>query len=271
MVADVRAMKGAWAIAFAVTCAPLASARADEAPSAWVPYGALAAGPSLEPFGGGSELDRGCVDLGAASCATPVPLGAMLLAHAGYAKAGLGFELAFAGGVDISRPSATFDGTTHKPYGNPLLSAPAREEDFILLRGGGTLALRARVLRPGPRVGWTFAAGLGASYKYMALEREVTTTTGLEDRPYFSRGTGYVSPTLSLDGALLVRAGASTALSLGVTVLGEMAWQGTRSVADDTRHVAGDGAVLPIATPAYRMASGPQIFLVPYLGVTFGP
>jgi hypothetical protein len=248
-----------------------ASAQADEpveASRGW--YGGMAMGPSLEPFGAGSELDRGCTDLGAASCSTPMPLGGMLLVHVGMMEMPWGVELMVQGGVDYAHPTATFDGVPHKPYGNPLLSSPAREEKFIILRGGATAGVRVRRWIDGPSVRWSFAGGLGVSYKYMALEREVTTTGGLEDRPYFSHGTPYVSPALSLDAAAHARATATLAVSFGLSVLGETAWSNTRSVADPTRMLVGNSDVAPVATPAYRMASSVQVLVVPYIGLAFG-
>jgi hypothetical protein len=51
----------------------------------------------------------------------------------------------------------------------------------------------------------------------------------------------------------------------------ESAWQSTRSVADPSRFLAGNGGEYPVATPAYRTASGLQLFVLPSIGLAFGP
>ena len=134
-----------------------------------------------------------------------MPFGGVLMGHVGLLRMPWSVELAFAGSFDYSHPTAHFDGVPHKPFGNPLLSAPPRDETFILVRGGATVLARVRRWWDGPHTRWTLAAGIGASYKYMALEREVDADGGLEDRPYFSHGTPYVSPAVGLDGSALLR------------------------------------------------------------------
>lgn len=260
----------------ALTMAFLASllafvGRARAEPARQGAYGGLALAGSLEPFGANNELQRGCTDLGAAVCSTPVPFGGGMFGYAGGMVGTVGLEIMAGGFMDYTRPSATFDGVPHKPHGNPLVSTPRREETFIILRGGAVLAPRARVWVDAGRVAWSFAGGVGLSYRYMALEREVTTDGALEDRPYFSHGTPYISPGLSLDASAQIRSTPTLALSIGLGLWAETAWGSTRAVADPTRTLQGSGKVEPVATPPYLMAYGLQLLLLPYLGLAFGP
>jgi hypothetical protein len=255
-------------LAFALLLAPGSARAVDGA------YGGLALAGSLEPFGAGNELERSCADLGAASCSTPVPFGGGLFGYVGWipTDSRIGYEVMFGGFVDYTRPSASYDGVPHVAHGNPLFAAPPRDETFIILRGGGVLAPRVRTwFNRGAPVTWTLAGGLGLAFRYMALEREVTADGGLEDRPYFSHGTSYWSPGVSLDGAAHVRTTPTLAVALGLSLWGETAWGNTRSVADPTRILEGNGKAAPINTPAYLMAHGVQIMVMPYVGLTFGP
>jgi hypothetical protein len=246
---------------------------ASPARAAEGPYGGLALAGSLEPFGAGNELERSCADLGAASCSTPMPLGGGILGYAGFVPRGtpLGFEVLVGGSVDYTRPSAHYDGVPHVAHGNPLFAAPPRDETFIILRGGGLVAPRVRTWIRANGVSWTFAGGLGVAFRYMALEREATAEGGLEDRPYFSQGTSYWSPGVSLDAAAHVTTTPTLAIALGLSLWGETAWGNTRSVADTTRLLEGNGKVAPINTPAYLMAHGLQVMFMPYVGLAFGP
>jgi hypothetical protein len=250
-----------------VSCLFAADARAEDSTL----YGGFGLVGTLEPGGSGNELESHCTDLGAATCGTPIPIGGALFGYAGIARNAFGLEVMLGAMGDLHRPSATFDGAPHTPYGNPLVSMPKRVETFILLRGGGILAVRGRYTSQTTRLRKTIAIGIGASYKQMAMEREVTSDTGLEDRPYFPAGAGYLSPALTLDGALQYRASAATAVSFGLFVWMETAWSGARAPGDPHRILAGEGGYTPVATPEYRMASGLQVFIGPYIGLHFGP
>jgi hypothetical protein len=233
-------------------------------------YGGFALTGMVEPFGSGNDMERRCADLGAADCTGSVPFGGGLVGYAGWAKGRIGYELMVGMLGDLQRPSARFDGVPHQPHGNPLLSTPPREETFIILRGGGMVAARVRYTTTGDGLRGSFAGGIGLAYRYMALEREVTGQDGVEDRPYFATGTPYVSPAVSLDAALLVRATPSLSVSFGMGMFFETAGNDTRSVADTGRILAGASRVYPIATPPYEMAHGLQIMLLPYIGLHFG-
>ena len=257
---------------FAAVLAFTGRASADDAsPAPDGLYGGLAVAGSLEPFGSGTDMQRHCTDLGATDCGTPMPLGAGFFGYVGWARPPFGIEVMVAGFGDYARPSARYDGTTHATHGNPLLSVPKRDETFIIFRGGGALALRGRYTWGRPRWQPSVAAGLGLAYRYMALEREVTADGGLEDRPYFPTGTPYISPAVTIDGSMQYRATPKVAFVFGLGIWMESAWSSTRSVADPNRTLAGNAHVAPIATPAYEMAHGPQIYFLPYVGLQLGP
>jgi hypothetical protein len=121
------------------------------------------------------------------------------------------------------------------------------------------------------RIAWSFALGIGLAWRYMALEREVTTVDGLQDHPYLSPGTSYVSPGVSIDASAHIVTTPTLSIALGVGLWGETAWGNTRSVADPTRLLEGESKVAPVNTPAYLMAHGLQLFVMPYVGLAFGP
>ncbi len=250
-------------------------ARADDASaydrkSAGI-YGQLDYVGSLEPFGSGTSQRSHCADLGAQSCSGGFPIGGGFMGHAGVMRGRYGFEAMLAALGDFQFPSAHFDGAVHEPYGNPLLANPPRDETFILLRAGGILAARGRYTVDGRKWRESVALGIGLAYHFMTLERQATSVSGLEDRPYFSPGTSYFSPGLSLDGQLEFRATPTLAFEFGLGIWIEDAWSNTKSRADDNRYLTGNGASMPIATPAYDMARGIQFFLMPHFGFAFGP
>lgn len=250
-------------------------ARADEArpqePSEASPwYGSASLGASLAPFGAGTEWDRGCTALGAAECSGGFPVGPALAGYVGFRHETFGFEWFLASAAELYRPEAHFDGVVHEPFVNPLYAAPARDETFIIVRSGFVTGPRLRYTTSGNTWRGSVAAGVGLAYRYLALVREATSTEGQEDRPYFSKGTGYFSPALTLDTALHIRATSTLAVALGIAWNMETAWDDARSRLDDGRRLAGNGAEFPIATPPYRMASGLQFTFSPYVGLVFG-
>lgn len=234
-------------------------------------YGELDFTGMLEPFGAGNELQRSCQDLGAADCSRAQPIGGGFMGHVGTMRGRYGVELMIGALGDFQLPSAQYDGVTHEPFGNPLLAKPQREETFIILRTGGMLAARGRYTIDGRRWRESIAGGIGIAYRYMALEREATSASGLEDRPYFPTGTHYISPALSLDASLQYRTTPTLAFAFGLGIWIENAGSNTRSSADYGRQLAGNGQVAPIATPAYAMAYGPQVLFLPHIGLAFGP
>ncbi|MGH7281733.1 MAG: hypothetical protein ACRELY_09440 [Polyangiaceae bacterium] len=234
-------------------------------------YGELDFTGMTEPFGAGNQLQRSCQDLGAANCSRAMPVGGGFMGHVGTMRGRYGVELMIGALGDFQLPSAQYDGVTHEPFGNPLLAKPAREETFIILRSGGMLAARGRYTIDGRRWRESIAAGIGLAYRYMALEREATSASGLEDRPYFPTGTHYFSPALSLDASLQYRTTPTLAFAFGLGIWIENAGGDTRSSADYGRQLAGNGQVAPIATPAYAMAYGPQVLFLPHIGLAFGP
>jgi hypothetical protein len=246
-------------------------AAADEPARGDGPYGNLSLTGSLAPFGSGNELERGCVDLGAVDCSTPIPLGFGFLGHVGLARGRVGYEIFLAALGDLHRPSARYDGVPHRPNGNPLLSIPPREETFILLRAGFMLVPRIRYTIENETTRFSFAGGIGLAYRIIALEREVMGEGGVEDRPYFAKAVGYLSPALSLGAQFQVRSTATLAIVFGLGLSFDNAGSDTRSKEDPNRTVAGNGQSFPIATPPYAVSSGIQFLLLPYVGLAFGP
>ncbi len=222
--------------------------------------------------GMGTELETHCPSLGASNCDTPGPYGAGAFGYVGYTFNPVGFEVLLGGLFDATEQRATFDGSAHNGS-NPLLATPARNERFKIYRFGGMGALRVRATAQGRTIRGSIAAGLGVSYKYMLSERRAASAdgSGLQDADVFD-GVGYFSPAISADAAIHLRLGQSTALSLGLMLWAESAGSGPATKAESTRYMGGGSATpVPIATPAYHLASSAQVFLGPYLGMQFGP
>lgn len=233
-------------------------------------YGGFQLVGMFEPAGAGGTLDAACEVTGATSCESSVPMGGGLGGYVGYAFAPIGLELFLLGGGDVSQPAASFDGETGSEV-NPLVAAPAREESFIIGRFGGGGAARLRVLFPFGRVRVTGAVGAGAAYRHLLLGRDTVAADGATSS-VGSEGTGYVSAVFSVEAAVQIVLGGTTALSIGGSLWLEHAGDGVATDArGDVFLTGGEGQPRPQATPAYDMASGTQLFVGPVLGLHFGP
>jgi len=154
---------------------------------------------------------------------------------------------------------------------NPLVATPAREDAFTIARVGGGGALRLRVLVPIDRFRVTGALGAGLAYKHLLMAR-TTTATDVGGSLKVTGDKGYLSPVLSFELAGQVRIASSTSLALGLDLWLEHAPGGTRTEADGTQILLDDDEnPHPIATPAYDLATGTQLYLGPFVGLMFGP
>lgn len=219
-----------------------------------------------------SSFETGCALFGAASCAAPGPAGAGLGGYLGWTWDPVGVEV-FAGAMaDYTEPNSTFDGVV-RPGSNPILTGPARVESWRVVRYGFTGALRARATLQTKAARFTFAAGPGVAAKRMVSDRSLHTTDGTDLRDTYAPGeVGYVSPALSFDLGVHLRASRAVALSVGLLVWVESAGGGVLTRADPD-HKIGSAATgpIPIRTPEYRLAEGAQTFVGPYLGMLVGP
>lgn len=257
---------------------PEAAARGELAPietthtaHRWRPIGSLWLAPTFQIVGPGSELDTDCDNLGAASCSTPAPIGGMIGGSFGYMRSRWIVDGVLMAGGDVSRPSARFDGRVPVPYGNPLRSTPPRTEDFTMLRTGGVLALRLSRMTEGDNWRFVFGGGAGLAIRYATLIREVTTDDGLEDRPFFPSGAVYASPAFLLSAAADWRQTKNLDIIFGLMALSEIALGDPATSEDPNRSVSGNGDEAPVATPAYTLASGFGLTLMPVVGLRFGP
>ena len=226
--------------------------------------------------GMGTELETSCGTLGAQSCSTPNAIGGGAFGYLGYTFDPVGFELMLGGTVDEAKQTATFGGS-----GQASLvpsSAPARTESFSFLRIGGVAALRARAGFQTRALRGTFAAGPGVSYRLMQMERDAAATdgSGRVDK-YVPTPVGYFSPAITADAALAFRLSPTLAVTVGAVFWADNASiAGSNAVPPTTGHTlatpgpSGAGAA-PIPTPGYNLATGPQVFLGPYVGLQFGP
>lgn len=224
--------------------------------------------------GMGTELETDCANLGASSCNTPSPIGGGAFGYVGWTWNPVGFELLVGGMGDVATQTATFTGSSTLP----TATGPARTETFHFVRGGGVAALRARATFQTRLIRATVAGGLGVSYRQMGMERDAQATSDPSLTAKYVPGTvGYVSPAITLEAAAQLRLTQTVAVSLGLFV-----WADNASVAGSNSVPAGGQQLLtnngaasptpePFPTPQYHLATGPQVFLGPFVGMQFGP
>lgn len=235
-------------------------------------YGGLQFIGMFQPAGSGSSMDLNCDVLGATTCDAGTPMGGGFGLYIGYAFAPVGLELLAVGSGDVTSPLVTYDGTTSSTI-NPLVSTPARDEEFIVGRFGGGGAVRLRLLYPIDRFRITGAIGAGLVYRQLLMGREGRTPDGYESS-HTPDGVDYLSGVLSIELGGQVRLGGTTSLALGFNLWLEHAGDGVTTEGDESKVLAKDGAVppaLPHATPGYDLASGTQLMIGPFLGLQFGP
>jgi hypothetical protein len=238
-------------------------------------YGGFQLGMALMPWGASTTMDRRCETLGATSCDTSNPKGALAAGYVGYALDPIGFEV-FAGALaDLARPTVTFDGV-HGSDINPLVAAPARDEEFTIFRAGGLGAARVRGrFELTPSLQASAALGVGFSWRKMWMRRSSTATdgSGLQEE-FIPDPKSYFSPGVSIDVSAGWMLGETTALTAGVWFWGETAKENARTAAETDRFMTSKAQGVmskPIATPAYDLANGAQLYLGPYVGMQFGP
>jgi hypothetical protein len=227
--------------------------------------------------GQGTDLDSNCDGLSASSCSTGQPIGGGVFGYVGWTWDPVGFELMLAAEGDTLTETAHFTSggaTTTSP-----LALPPRDEKFTFVRVGGLAALRVRATTPGHIVRGTVAGGLGLSYKRLFAERNTTTTDNTDRVDVFSptanNSVAYLSPAITAEGAVQVRVTPTIALAAGLLMWADNAstWGSNSTPASSPRLVGGGTTAppAPIPTPQYHLATGPQVFLGPFIGVQFGP
>jgi hypothetical protein len=242
-------------------------------------YGGFALAGLFGIGGMGTEIETHCSTLGAVSCNTPSPAGAGVLGYLGYGWNPVGFELVLGAAADTVEQKATFNASGGNSGTLPSTS-PARLETFTFVRFGGLAALRARASAQWSSVRATLAGGAGLAYKEMLMRRVANASDGSGlHATYAPDAVAYVSPGVSVEGAIHVRATPSVAIALGVELWIENASiagsnasplkPGGEALTGGQRSASSPIEVIP--TPQYHFASGPQVFLGPFLGMQFGP
>lgn len=234
-------------------------------------YGGFQIVGMFEPAGSGNTIGSHCEVLGATTCEDGLPMGGAIAGYVGYAFSPVGLELFILGGADVTKPHASYDGSTGSEV-NPLVAQPAREEDFIIGRFGGGGAARLRLLAPFGRFRLTGALGAGLAYRHMLLGRKTTTTDGFASDTGNGDGDGYLTGVLSAELSGQVVLVGATAFVFGANLWLEHAGNGVISPARSDIYLTKDGEnPQPQATPQYDMANGTQVFIGPFIGMHFGP
>jgi len=234
-------------------------------------YGGVQLLAAFVPNGTGSTFQDACDSIGATSCSPGSVTTGGISGYIGYMLDPIGVELALLGSGDFSGPSATFNGVKGSEI-NPVVAQPAREEKFTIAGFGGAAMLRARLITKFSRVRLNFAIGPGLAYRAFVMRRDTTSQDG-RNGFYSDIGTSYVSALLSFEASVGFELGGSTAVSMGVTSWFEHAGDDTSSRPEERAVLTSNDGRQPIpqATPPYDLANGPQWFLGPFLGLTFGP
>lgn len=235
-------------------------------------YGGVSLLGTTQIVGPDNSVTNNCGLLGATECEGSFPVGVALLGYLGYMWNPVGLEILGGAMYDQSTPQARFDGVV-APGSNPVLTGPARVEQFGFFRAGALGAARVRVMADGPTLRYGAAFGVGLAYRSMFMMRKSRTQNGqnLSDR-YLPDGDSHVSPALNVELFGQWRFAPTTALTFGVFAWLENAGkmrapaEGNNVLSDASRNTA-----IPIRTPEYVMADGPQVFIGPYVGVMFGP
>jgi hypothetical protein len=230
-------------------------------------YGGFFLGPSLSPTGLHGTLDDSCNLIGAVSCSTSGPAGFVLAANVGYTWDPIGVEFFGVFGVDTTAPSASFNGVV-QPGSNPVLTGPARTEDFTIVRAGGMFALRARATIDGSKIRVAVAAGPGFGYHAMGMERVATTTDGTMTDKFAPPLVTYLAPAVSLEVTASFRLSKKVAVTAGLSSWLENAGNVTTQGAPDHYFLPSG---VPLRTPSYSIVSGTQFYLWPFVGMQFGP
>ncbi len=230
--------------------------------------------------GMGTSLETECPTLGASSCSTPNALGGAGYGYIGYTWDPVGFEFMLGGMFDSEKQTATFAATSPTSSSSLLPAAnPARTETFSFLRIGGVAAVRARVGFQTHLIRGTLAAGPGVSYRLMQMERDASAndSSGRVDK-YVPDPVSYFSPAITADASAQLRLSPTVALAVGMFFwVDNASIAGSNSIppaSNNPPHVLTNGNAatsVPIPTPGYTVASGPQVFIGPYLGMQFGP
>ena len=246
-------------------------------------YGGFGFLGTLGPTGAGSELEIGCLGLGAYGCTMSKPLGGGLTGTIGYDFDPVGFELRMAGLSDYYAGKAFFDGDV-AAAGGVSAAAPERTESFTFVRAGALASLQVRATAKTGVLSWTGAVGAGASYRWGLLYRKATIADpaleGLAKVPDATVKT-VLSPAMTADVGIGFRIGATSWVVLSIVGMVETAGNEFRSIPGNSLAAGLASGALPAGVDAsgvpalpsasYHYATGPQYTVGPELSFRFGP
>lgn len=253
--------------------APAAKAPEADAPAPNASYQGIYGGATFVgafvPFGSGSDPELRCGDIGASDCTSPSSVGGGLLAVFGYFGDPIGVELAAGAIFDQTTSTATYTG---QGTGNPLSVGVPREAEFNIYRVGPVAAVRLRASAHGDKWLVTAAGGAGLAQKSVFLSRNSVSTDGRAlENDFVPDAVSYLSPALSFELGAGYRLTPGFSVLLGATLWLETAHEDLRTAPDGQAYLSNGQDAVPLATPSYRLASGTQTFVGPYLSVMFGP
>ncbi len=204
----------------------------------------------------GSEADVSCAKIGS-SCSSSSDTGGAFLFSVGYMWKYLGFDVL--GGFGI-------DGGEHR-----YTSLKGNQESYTTERIGGVAALRVRGQIQNENFRGVLALGPGIAF------RAVGRADSFPGTPQ-DVGT-YFSPAFTMDLNGQWRMGKSTSLVLGAMLWVEDAGAGVKGLVGSSAAGAASqyanqipaGYATQAAQADFRMVSGMQASVMPYLGLQFGP
>jgi hypothetical protein len=198
-----------------------------------------------------------------------LPAGGGLSGYVGWTWYPVGFELFLVALANQNKETAHFTGQG-APNQLPA-SYPPRTESFTYLRGGGGAAIRARASFQNRLLRVSIAGGLGFAFHEVWMTRKSAATDGTGATSEFAPDPiSYFSPAISVAGEGQLRLSPTMALALGLQMWADNASIGGSNSFSSPGTTPFLGAYSQ-PTPAYHFATGPQVFLMPYLGLQFGP
>lgn len=236
-------------------------------------YGGFTLLGMLTPGGTGNSIEQQCERPPSelVSCDAGGGIGGGVGGFIGYHWDPVGMELFVTAQYDTMSMRNDWDAASTDPGIGP---DPARTEDFTLRRVGGAALARVRLTHRWSKISASFALGAGLSLRVMSLQRLTEAKDGSGARDLFvSDSPSYLSPIVGFEPSVSFRLSSGTALTAGAQLHLDAPATFLNGREGPTTEAGGRHSLglRGLSTPSYELASNMQIFVGPFVGMTFGP